>query len=288
VTLYSSPTSSPSGIVYSNGTVYWTNLAGYGTYDVASVPAAGGGTTSYLFEDGGGALGLFVSSSNVYWTEYNGGTVLSMLLDGGDPLTLATIAAGSQPTAISEQDNHVLWLQNGAEDGLFQVGIAGGAVTQLSPGGGVGGFWTLTSDQDYIYWGSNAGGGSVMQALLDGGSPTVVASNQGSPRGLSRVEGDVLYWAQDADGGDVVAQFMDAGTVGAIATDQGGPCATAVSDGFRVIWLDQGGSLVTSLFDGGNRVTLATGLVGVQSLAVDGTHVYWTQSNGVVMQLSPK
>jgi hypothetical protein len=209
-----------------------------------------------------------------------------MLLDGGSPKTIAT-STGSQATGLVVHYNYVYWLQNG-NAGVFKVGTNGVTLSQLYADGPVspGGLWTLAIDSDYLYWGDPAGGGSLMQIDFDGGSPTVLATGQGTFQGLDQYLG-ILYWADDVASGQVASYVIADAGLGPVVPNQANPCSTAVFQD-HVYWLDQSAGTLLTALGGGAVTTLATGLTNAQSLTVDANSLYWTQSDGTVMQLTPR
>jgi uncharacterized repeat protein (TIGR03803 family) len=208
-----------AGLILSGGTLYGTTTNGgtsdYGT--VFSVPIAGGGPTILASFDGySGATpyaGLTLSGGTLYGTTsqgglgFNGNTVL------GDGTVFSLPIAGGTPTIL-------VWF-NSKNRG------------PNAPMGGV----TVSSDGTTLYgttewggaYGAILGNGTILSVPITGGTPTVLASLNGSngqsPEATMTLSGSTLY------GTTVLGGANSKGTIFSIPVAGGTPTALASVNG---------------------------------------------------------
>lgn len=168
--------------------------------------------------------------------------------------------------------------------------------------------------KDAIYWASFYGDSIVGVRLneLEGGAPKTFASGEPHPTGLIADQGQ-LYWTTYDDGGVhrapldggaiatyvanlknpgcfaldsakavYVSQFKDGGVVRAngntivpVIAGHDGPWGVAL-DGTHLYWTDYGaGAVWRSDLDGGSAMSISTNEVHAGCLALDATHLYW-------------
>jgi len=180
-----------------------------------------------------------------------------------------TVSGGS----AAPSPGHVYWVGEGsvsASNGgtVNAASRGGGAVSTLASG--LSGPRAVAVDGTRVYW-ADASQGTVGEVPLGGGSVTVLAT--GRPQlGPLTVDGTNVYWV-DYQAGTVNEVPVGGGTVTTLATGQSAPLSIT-TDGTNVYWGTSNGKVQEVPVGGGTVTTLATGQ-GANSLAVDGTDVYW-------------
>jgi hypothetical protein len=170
-------------------------------------------------------------------------------LDGGAPAALVSLGAGHNFTQLVVSPTTAYWL-NLASPYILSVPLAGGSVTtfyydqNLYPIG-------IGIDSANVYYTEETGLGPVMACPLDGGTPTMLATNNGTQSVVS--DGTNVYY-----------------------TSPNGNAPTF------------DGAVLRVPVDGGAAVTLATG-GAPQAIAVDGASAYFSRAlDGTVVRVTPK
>jgi hypothetical protein len=123
---------------------------------------------------------------------------------------------------------------------------------------------------EYVYFAAST---SVYKVPIDGGTPVVIASEQGSPAGVA-VDGTGVYWVDTGTTGTVMAAPLDGGAAFALASGQNSPNGTVVAGG-NVYWVTSSGStgaIMTVPTAGGTPTPFAN--VQATTIAVDANNVY--------------
>jgi hypothetical protein len=180
--------------------------------------------------------GLVVTVAGAYWTARQGTTLQLRLghLDGTPPSLVASFdTADGVPAALAQAGDDILVATGAAQstDG------GSGAVYLVHPDGGFFQIATgqdapgaVTSSADAVFW-TNYGGGQVMRASLDGGTPQQLADSQLHPRAVEVADQD-LFWVNEGsgqNGGSVVNLPLDGGASAAISTAAADGTATAAA-----------------------------------------------------------
>jgi hypothetical protein len=166
-----------------------------------------------------------------------------------------------------------------------------GACQAVTLYGGSGTIWDLAIDSANVYWTTNQ---QVVSIPLGGGRPRVLADGQANARHLA-VDDHAVYWTTFADpsrdGGQVMTVPLGGGTPAVLAGGQVGPFGITV-DAANVYWVTLiGGTVMKVGKQGGAPTTLVMGLTPnyPTTIAVDATHVYWTNSanhpDGAIMRV---
>jgi hypothetical protein len=225
---------SPYTLAINATTAFWDGLG-----EVLSVPLAGGTVTTVVSNArsiGPNALALYGES--LYWTNNNApAAVMTVGLDGGAPITLATSAA-------PERD--------------FSSFLAVDST---------GVYWTTDP-----YLGFH-GPTTLTRKPLLGGPPTTLVSRDGGCGGVV-LEATRLYWSCEHT---VLTVSLDSGEVGTLLTDDGGGFITFIAvDSKSIYWTNfQTGTVKKSSLDGGTPATLAEGQEYPEFLTQDDKSLYW-------------
>jgi hypothetical protein len=244
--------------------------------------------------------GIAVDRTNVYWTDLNGNTVMSVPIGGGPTTTLASGQEGPFDLALNSTNLYWTTLFGGE---VVEVALDGGAAEMVAPRHGTQGQGSvaIANDATSIYWASQDG--TILSVGLDGGTPTIVASGQGIDTFGIAVDSTNVYWtyegtAPDFADGEVRKTPKQRGAITALASGQTAPHGIAV-DATSVYWTnsntnsgppkgsDSGsgmgtGSVMKVPLEGGSIATLASGQANPTGITVDATNVYWT-SGATVM-----
>jgi hypothetical protein len=197
----------PEAVHVQGNYVYWINF--FGSLQRCPITGCGdAGVESYPATAG---AGFAVDSNNVYWTEFNAGTLLSCPLGGCTKGAVLYQGVKGLTYGVA-LDATTIYLMNALSGEVLAVPMTG------VPDGGSARLIATSSDPSYIavgagqvYWDSLAAGSSVqalpVSATADAGiAPTIVATNMPHAAGMTfdSVCG-TLYWTANglstADGG---------------------------------------------------------------------------------------
>jgi virginiamycin B lyase len=229
----------------------------------------------------------------VYWA--NGGCCLSTPSIGtiGRANNDGTQANESFIPRGNNSSNNLQGLSVGAND-IFWADAQNGTVGHASIDGsnandnfiadrrGTGG---VASDSAYVFW-ANGSAGTIDRANLDGSSPGVFLSPAGHVIGLADVAG-TLYWVDNSNGtiDESPTGAASASTLLTVPKPAGGSVPSlqfvAVGGGY-VYWTDSANNTIgrASLANPSATATdtFLTGASGPEGVAVDSSHIYWSNS----------
>lgn len=248
--------------------VYWTagSLIGRANNDGSNLDQ------SFIGEPGsndlGGACGVAVDGSHIYWAEKGRDQIARADIDGNNPV-YNFITGADEPCGVAVDSGHIYWANRGggsigranldgsnAEQGFISgiklpcgIAVDGSSIFWATPQEDSVGRASLTGtgieksfikeadgacgvavDADHVYWGTFES--SIGRANLDGTEPAYnFISGLNGPCGLT-VHDSHLYWSEEAaSGGSVGRANLDGSqaTSGFIAGPASG-CGVAVDD----------------------------------------------------------
>ncbi len=165
----------PASIAADAANIYWTDTYQYmnNAGAVVQQSLAGGSPITLASRFTHGApTEITVGAHNVYWAEYNAGTILAVPINGGSVQTISTdsYSFGAWGLALDPQEQNLFWIDiNGP---LLKQPLSGGAPVTLSFGGQV----ALAADSTCLYWATGTPGAVQSVELLKtpvGGGPLV-------------------------------------------------------------------------------------------------------------------
>jgi hypothetical protein len=191
-TIVSGACSGAGAITIDTDNVYWGCSS-------SVMKAALSGANPTTLASGSGASGLVVDATDVYWTNYSGGSVMkaSTGATGGAGITLQTI--GNMPTGIAGDALNV-YVSDGNQ--VLKVPKSGGSAVTLNNSAGLGPLG-IAVDASGVYW-ANFNHTTVQSCGLVTGTPLVtLASGQSSPIWIA-VDATAVYWTDTGSGGNVM------------------------------------------------------------------------------------
>lgn len=239
-----------------------------------------------LAEQDGQPWEIALDGEHVYWNNTHG-EMAKVPKKGGATkiLTDALINVG----ALALRGDRVYGANYGGA--VWFVSKGGGALQSLTAPGS-GGIAVATGESG-VYWGRQA----LMRTDFGGGSTSVLGDASHEVTSIA-VDASHAYWTDYAEEG------TESGGVRRVPVG-GGPTSTLASgygiiqlviDDESVFWIFGGtsekswadGALYAMPKGGGEATLLAAPLDGATRLAVDASHVYWTESYGMVVRKVPK
>lgn len=222
--------------------------------------------------------GIAVDASNVYWTTQDG-NVLKVSINGGNPTTLAS--GQMNPFGITFDSTRVYWANNVAQGQIQAVSIAGGgnpttlASAQGSP-------QSVAISNGVLYW--TAVSANKIEKLPLGGSLADLAIMEATPIALA-ADADAVYWS--SFGKSLIrTASLTSGVATTLATDQDAVQSLRVTN--HVLYWASGQAGMASVHSmpaaGGAIATLASNQT-VAAVAVDDSHVYWTDDDSKVWRV---
>jgi len=234
---------------------------------------------------------IAVDTTRVYWTDQKSVQACAV---GGCGCTPTTMAVGLwQPPGVTAAGGNVYWTEwahgspyTGTVSTCPTVGC-GPVPTVLATGQG--GPLALTADDQHVYWTDTyEDGGPIWECAVAGcdGGVRLVANENGNPYVITS-DATNLYWANAGAGTIVQCTKTDCqDTRVVLASGRVRPSGIA-TDGVSVYWRDGPGDIYRCAVGGcgGNPTLVASATMTNaefdQPIAVDGSHVYWTQERAV-------
>ncbi len=294
----------PWGIALDASFVYWVNVGG-----TVKKVAKEGGTPIVIASGQVSPTSIAIDANDVYWTNSGtsscssvtgactsnaDGTIMSVPLAGGTP----TVVAGGQrtPVSIAVDAVNAYFVDEGTgvynspdtDGSVMKVPIGGGTPTALATGLSYPG--ALAIDATSVYWTvlNPDLTGTLMKVAIAGGAVTTLATGwwgweiqtgDGTIPQLIAADGTSVYWVTGNING-AKAQIMKVATSGGPTTSLSSiqsEFTTLALDATHLYWTD-GGNFLSLLTAGGVPTTFATGEAPQEpgGLALDATNVYWT------------
>jgi hypothetical protein len=259
-------------------TVDATNPPNDATYDVDAGTCFNGRCLITLATGQNAPFAIVADGVNAYWTNSANGTagagsVMRVPVAGGTT-PVALTSGVTQPKYIVSDDARVYWTEGTTVNAWDK---ASGTLLTLASGQS---YPTgVAVDPAYVYWTNGSPTGSLFRMALDGGVPTLIASNGGNAEQLV-ISPTRAYWNSfanvisaplDGDGGAATVFFYDSNySVRGLGIDSNNLYYTEESFGGPVGRLP---------LDGGAVTVLSTNN-GTEGVVSDGTYVYFTSANG--------
>ena len=226
-------------------------------------------------------LWIAIDGTSVYWANSDTavrGAILKAPLGGGAATPLLTRGT---PGGIAVDNTNVYWSGYSPDgDGttaLWKIPLAGGETTKLATG-----FMNdpIAVGPDGVYGtGSVDGGVTIVSAPLAGGATTALVPASSLRQTFASygiaVDATSVYWVTFSDPSTVMKVPLGGGSPTTLGSAPGGGFGLAL-DATSAYWISA--KAVTKVgLQGGTPTTLAaTGGQGTQGIAVDDTHVYWS------------
>jgi hypothetical protein len=264
----------PSAIAVDATSVYWTGsdpspMPGQNSWGwVLSCAVGGCNQTPTIVASGqDDPTGVAAGPTGVYWTMYSTGQVANCPVAGAGcgvgPTTLATGQVG--PSGIAVDDANVYWTSYSGHLTACALSGCGATPTNIwtgQPGSTQAATTGIAVDAIRVYWtnGNPLGTGSVMQCDKEHcpGTLTTLATGRNAPGGIA-VDDAFVYWTEIGD-------FLADGQASVLS---GGVFRCAING------------------CNGQPTALASNLNRPSAIAVDATHIYWTDvGDGQIMMLA--
>jgi hypothetical protein len=214
-----------------------------------SVDASKGGVHALATQQPSPARGMAVDAANVYWANTIGGTVMSVPVGGGAPVTIAS--KQDHPHAVAVDTSNVYWA---TDISIMKAPLAGGAASVVTmehePE-------ALAVDERDVY---AVAPFTIVGVAITGGPPRTIAFNPGNPTALA-LQGGSIFWTDDQNK-RVMAMKLGSHHSTELASGAQGYRNLAVDEAYAY-WTDTDAGMVS-------KVAL---------------HVYWT-TRTAVMQLA--
>jgi hypothetical protein len=223
-------------IAVAGDTVAWS--AGIAVH---ATPLPCGKPLRSLYERGSSAErtdGIALTPGQVVWTDSFQGAVWTAPLAGGPARQLVGGLSTLGPMQVALAGDRLWWTTH--DVGLQTMALAGGDLTTIAPGPpGSMEVDGIAVDNRYVYW-EDLGQRTVNRMALGGGEVLVLADSATGLTGALAADGQSVYWAEmdassDPETGRVHAVSRDGGTSRLLATQGTTPLSMAV-DGTHLYW----------------------------------------------------
>jgi hypothetical protein len=260
---------------------YWTNQE---SGEIMRAPKAPDGSAPELLQSGLiKPWGLFLTSNEVYWCEYDPSSVpRSMPLDGGAYTDLMTSLGSFPGHYIIVTDKYVFWSTE--PDDIWRCDIGGQNCYLMQSANILSN--KIEHDTDFLYW-VNRGDSRVVKAPLDGSSFTDLAVAQAQPWGVA-IDDSYVYWSSFDDGKLQRADKTDGNNVVELHIDGKGTTDIIVDD-THLYWANEENGTISKVpKDGGEVVVIANCQGKPTNVTLDDSYIYWAASDDQMVMRAPK
>jgi hypothetical protein len=250
-----------------------------------------GGTVATISTDWVSLQDLALGKGAAYLTDvseckgnFKKGRILKISLDGRTEETLADCV--NEPDRILLNDSHIIWSTGGpysqmqGMSGIHRIPLAGGASEPVLIGAGTA-TPPLAGDGDTIYFPDAF---TVKKVSMAGGSPEILVVSDSMISSLT-TDGINVYWIEDGLA-NVFKVQVDGVTRVPLASGTG-PAGPIVVHGDHVYWIERQGKIKKVGINGGEPTLIVSGLPFLSSLAVDDTHVYFSEQDSGAIRKVP-
>jgi hypothetical protein len=226
----------------------------------------------------GPAVGTALAAPQIYWGNFDSGTIGAANSDGsGVNQSFMTGFGSEEPVALAVDGQHLYWADRNA--GTIGEADLDGTVVNPSLISGIQGVNAIAVNARHIYW-SDALGKTIGEANLDGtGVNASFITGSPGPFGLA-LDGDHLYWTNILT--DTVGEANLDGTGVNESLITGAQDITGIAlDGDHLFWGNgQTGTIGEANLDGTHvNQSFITGAGDVVGVAVYGENLFWSNFN---------
>jgi hypothetical protein len=228
-----------------------------------------------------GPWGITNDGTDVYWTNYDDGSVKSAPVAGGAVKTVVASAPANAKGIVRDAGNYVYWISD--KQGLFRAPIQGGSATNLY-GFGSADQADLTTDGTDVYFSRPCC--QVYRYKSAGGGTSSIYGAEGGISQITYVAPGTLYWATN---NGIKKGTTSGGSSTVILPFAFSDVVDLVADSDAVYGATPGpGGTINKLPNGAFQpVNLASGLTDPTALALDADFVYWTDNKGGTVSKVP-
>lgn len=266
----------PTAIAVSGSTVYWANSSVAGSSNaVMSAPVTGGNATSVLPVGGSEIPMLVTFNGDVYASTFTGGTIVKV--STGTPVASAPNVYSIATDPVSGAFGYSTYQTSGS---VFYCGTPTGCTSGLQIANNQPNVQGTAIDAKNMYWSSTGGIYTCSSGAPCAPPPLLVASPSAT---LVAVDDTWVYWVDDnftaatiwralkADGSNKLGLASAPSSILSFVIDGGYLYYAAIGQA------GANGKVVRIKTDGTGSTDLATGLRSAAGVAVDATHVYFTE-----------
>ncbi|MBK8999270.1 MAG: hypothetical protein IPM35_26420 [Myxococcales bacterium] len=228
--------------------------------------------------------GIATDGMTTYWTCLVGGTLSSTPSSGGPTNVLATIAPNSRRLTVNKDD--LYWTSFGATDGsVWKMSKAPGSLPVLLAGNRKTP-WGIVADDAAVYWSESF---HLMRLDLAGGEPTILYLLNDGVDDIAADSANIYGYGH----GNIMKFSKTGGDAVILAADVEAYAMMGIAvDDENVYWVEMNqGDVHRVPKNGGEVALIASGQPGPRQIVVDESAVYWTNggspdAQGAVMRLA--